>query len=64
MDRRAIFESNVKDMVSHNSKEGKLWDMGLNEYSHMNFEEFVQYFNIVKKDQICTVAPPSTLKSG
>ena len=33
--------------------------MGLNEYSHMTFEEFVAYFNIVKADQICTVAPPS-----
>ncbi len=32
----------------------------MNEYSHMTFEEFVKYFNIVKKDQVCTVAPPSS----
>lgn len=36
-----------------------MWTQGINEYSHMTFEEFVQYFNIVKADQICTVAPPS-----
>jgi len=49
-------------MVAHNSKSDKLWEMGINEYSHMTYEEFVSYFNIVKKDQICTVAPPSTEK--
>lgn len=29
----------------------------------MTDEEFVQYHSIVKKDQICTVAPPSS-KNG
>lgn len=59
VNRRAIFETNVKDIVAHNSKQGQLWTMGINEYSHMTFEEFVSYFNIVKADQVCTVAPPS-----
>ena len=64
MDRRAIFDSNIKDIIANNSQEGQLWTKGINEYSHLTFEEFVQYFNIVKKDQICTVAPPSSMNGA
>ncbi len=57
-DRRAIFEATVRDIVAHNSKAQQTWEKGINVFSEMTDEEFMQYYTIVKKDQVCTVAPP------
>jgi cathepsin L len=61
-DRRAIFEENVRDIVAHNSGRDQTWQKGVNAFSEMTDEEFVQYYGIVKKDQVCTVAPPEGAK--
>ena len=58
--RRSIFDENVRAIVSHNSDSGHTWKKGLNAFSMMTDEEFAEYYNIVKKDQVCTVVPPSS----
>ncbi len=30
----------------------------------MTDQEFMEYYNIIKKDQVCTVAPPSVKQGG
>ena len=57
-DRRAIFEATVREIVAHNTKGQHTWEKGINAFSEMTEEEFIQYYSIVKKDQVCTVAPP------
>ena len=61
-DRRAIFEANVRDIVAHNSARDQTWQKGINAFSEMSDDEFVQYYGIIKKDQVCTVAPPEGAK--
>jgi len=49
-DRRSIFEATVRDIVAHNSKGQKTWEKGINAFSEMTEEEFMEYYTIVKKD--------------
>lgn len=58
-DRKAIFAAAIREIAQHNSDHTATYQKGVNQFSDMTHEEFVQYYNIVKKDQVCTVAPPS-----
>lgn len=59
-DRKEVFERNLREVIAHNSKaKAHSWLKGINAFSDMTHEEFAQYYSIVGKDQICTVAPPS-----
>jgi len=49
-DRRSIFEATVIDIVAHNSKGQNTWEKGINAFSEMTEEEFMEYYTIVKKD--------------
>ena len=46
-ERRATFENKVKAMVAHNTDTSKTWKKGINEFSDMTHEEFVQARRIV-----------------
>ncbi|TNV77902.1 hypothetical protein FGO68_gene14367 [Halteria grandinella] len=59
VDRKAIFASTVREVIQHNSNPDNAYEKGINAFSDMTHEEFTRYYGIVKKDQICTVAPPS-----
>jgi hypothetical protein len=49
-DRRSIFEATVRDIVAHNSKGQQPWEKGINAFSEMTEDEFMEYHTIVKKD--------------
>ena len=59
--RKANFEAKVREVINHNKDETVSWKKGINEYSDMTEEEFVNYFNI-KADQECsaTKRPPAS----
>lgn len=59
VDRKAVFASTVRQIIQHNSNPENTYEKGVNAFSDMTHEEFMGYYGIVKKDQICTVAPPS-----
>ena len=63
-DRKSIFAATLKSIVQHNSDPENTWTKGINPYSDMTHQEFIDYFNIVKADQVCTVAPPPSQKLG
>lgn len=46
------------EVIEHNKDETQSWKKGINAFSDMTFEEFTQFYHIVGKDQVCTVAPP------
>ena len=50
IDRKALFEAQIQDVIAHNSNPSNKWQKGVNAFSDMTNEEFVQYYNIVKKD--------------
>ena len=49
-DRRSIFESNIKEIIEHNTSGKHTWTKGINEYSDMTEEEFFEYFHIVNDE--------------
>jgi C1A family cysteine protease len=59
VDRKAIFSETVREVIKHNTDPQNTWEKGINAFSDMTHEEFNRYYGIVKKDQVCTVAPPS-----
>jgi hypothetical protein len=47
--RRYIFEVTVRDIVANISKGQQTWEKGINAFSEMTEEEFIEYHTIVKK---------------
>ena len=47
LDRREIFAAKLTEIIAHNRDPAFHWKKGLNAYSDMTDEEFMQYFHIV-----------------
>lgn len=56
VNRKAIFETKVRDIAQHNANPNLAWKKGLNEYSDLTDEEFNSYFNFdaVQAGQECS----------
>ena len=52
-DRKSIFENKVRGIIAHNSNPANTWKKGINRYSEMTHEEFVEYYHIVGDNQEC-----------
>ncbi len=61
MQRRAVFETKVKEIITHNSQPNVTFYKGLNEYSDLTDEEFADYFHLVGDNQECSATYKSAL---
>jgi len=53
-DRKTIFESKVGEIIEHNTNTDSKYKKGINSYSDMTDEEFINYFQIVNAPQNCS----------
>jgi hypothetical protein len=59
MQRRAVFENKVREIIAHNSQPNVTFYKGINEYSDMTEEEFADYFHLVGGNQECSATHAS-----
>jgi hypothetical protein len=46
VDRKSVFANNIKDVIEHNSKPNITYLKGINAFSDMTDDEFLQYFHL------------------
>jgi len=59
----AVWSQTVQEVVSHN-KLGASWTAGLNEFSHLTWEQFKEHFNLAPQNCSATQPRSSTLPAG
>lgn len=52
--RKSIFKAKVQEIIEHNQQASNTYKKGLNAFSDMTDEEFVDYFNLVGDNQECS----------
>jgi hypothetical protein len=45
-DRKTIFEQKIRDIVSHNSNQQNSWKKGVNHFSDLTEQEFIDHFHL------------------
>jgi len=60
--RKQVFAQTVSEVVKHNSDASQSYQKGINSFSDMTHEEFVEHFHIVNDPQHCSAT--SHLKSA
>ena len=64
MDRFAIFKTNVRKMILHNSNPERTWDMGINQMTDLTDEEKLNYYNLMEDQDCSATASPKRIYSN
>lgn len=59
MQRRAVFETKLNEIVMHNTRVNSTFYKGINEYSDLTDEEFADYFHLIGDNQECSATHAS-----
>jgi len=46
VDRKQIFSKNLREVIDHNKKDGITFKKGINPYSDLTEDEFLDYFTL------------------